>query len=132
MLKTFLKLLGDDARLLHRYTWMAVAYGVLCGLTMAALQPLLTHWLQGDWRAAMGWLCVLLLGVLLSWIARRVVEQAGIRVGVAVLQSGRHRLGLHMASLPIGWAPWACIAMTRSIAQRWWCRPGPWDCVRGS
>ncbi len=82
---------------------MAVAYGVLCGLTMAALQPLLTHWLQGDWRAAMGWLCVLLLGVLLSWIARRVVEQAGIRVGVAVLQSGRHRLGLHMASLPIGW-----------------------------
>lgn len=103
MLKTFLKLLGDDARLLHRYTWMAVAYGVLCGLTMAVLQPLLTHWLQGDWRAAMGWLCVLLLGVLLSWIARRVVEQAGIRVGVAVLQGGRHRLGLHMASLPIGW-----------------------------
>ena len=57
MLKTFLKLLGDDSRLLRRYAWMAVAYGVLCGLTMAAQQPLLAHWLQGDWRAAMGWLC---------------------------------------------------------------------------
>lgn len=103
MLKTFVQLLGDDARLLRRYTWMAVVYGVLCGLTITALIPLLAHWLRGDWHAAMGWLCVLLLGVLLSWAGRRAVEQAGIRVGVAVLQSGRHRLGNHMACLPIGW-----------------------------
>lgn len=103
MLKTFVQLLGDDANLLRRYAWLAVSYGVLCGLTMAALQPLLTHWLYGNWRAAFSWLGVLLLGVLLSWMTRRVVEQAGIRVGVAVLQSGRHRLGNHMASLPIGW-----------------------------
>ncbi|MDH1703855.1 ABC transporter ATP-binding protein [Comamonas terrigena] len=103
MLKTLVQLLGDEVHLLRRYAWMAVAYGVLCGLTMAALAPLLAHGLRGDGRAAIGWLGALLLGVLLSWLARRTVEQAGVRVGVAVLQSGRHRLGQHLVSLPIGW-----------------------------
>lgn len=103
MLKTLVQLMGDEVHLLRRYAWMAVAYGVLCGLTMAALAPLLAHGLRGDGRAAMGWLGALLLGVLLSWLARRTVEQAGVRVGVAVLQSGRHRLGQHLVSLPIGW-----------------------------
>lgn len=103
MLKTFLQLLGDDVRLLRRYLWLAVAYGVLCGLAMAALAPMLEHGLRADWRPAIGWLVALLLGVFLSWMLRRAVEQAGVRVGVAVLQSGRHRLGHHMASLPVGW-----------------------------
>lgn len=103
MLKTLVQLLGDEVHLLRRYAWMAAAYGVLCGLTMAALAPLLAHSLRGDGRAAMGWLGALLLGGLLSWLARRTVEQAGVRVGVAVLQSGRHRLGQHLVSLPIGW-----------------------------
>ena len=43
MLKTFMLLLGQDAPVLRRYGWMAVAYGVLCGLTITALAPLLTH-----------------------------------------------------------------------------------------
>ena len=103
MLKTLVQLLGDEVPLLRRYAWMAAAYGVLCGLTMAALAPLLAHGLRGDGRVAMGWLGALLLGVLLSWMGRRTVEQAGVRVGVAVLQSGRHRLGQHLVSLPIGW-----------------------------
>jgi ATP-binding cassette subfamily B protein len=41
MLKTFMLLLGQDAPVLRRYGWMAVAYGVLCGLTITALAPLL-------------------------------------------------------------------------------------------
>ncbi|GAB2815496.1 ABC transporter ATP-binding protein [Comamonas piscis] len=31
------------------------------------------------------------------------MEQAGVGVGVAILQTGRHRLGAHVARLPMGW-----------------------------
>ena len=103
MLKTLLQLLGDDARFLRRYAWMALAYGVLCGLTIAVLVPVLTHLLAGDVRAAAPWLAALLAGVAVCWGWRRRVEQAGVRVGVAVLQGGRHRLGAHVARLPVGW-----------------------------
>ncbi|QIL73788.1 ABC transporter ATP-binding protein (plasmid) [Diaphorobacter sp. HDW4B] len=103
MLSTLVRLLGDDTRLLRRYVRMALAYGVLCGLTVAALVPLLTGLLHGDVDAALPWLGALMAGVLVSWIARRHVEQAGVGVGVAVLQSGRHRLGAHAARLPVGW-----------------------------
>ncbi|MBF5006170.1 ABC transporter ATP-binding protein [Diaphorobacter caeni] len=103
MLSTFVRLLGGETRLLRRYVGLALAYGVLCGLTVATLIPLFTGLLQGDVHSALPWLGVLMAGVLASWIARRHVEQAGVRVGVAVLQSGRHRLGAHAARLPVGW-----------------------------
>ncbi|MDR8085142.1 ABC transporter ATP-binding protein, partial [Acinetobacter baumannii] len=41
--------------------------------------------------------------LVLCWILRRQVEQAGVRAGVAILQAGRHRLGEHVARLPVGW-----------------------------
>ena len=103
MLKTLLRLLGNDAPILRRYTRMAVAYGVLCGLTIAALVPVLGHLLLGDARAAALWLGAVLAGVMACWLWRGQVERAGVRVGMAVLQSGRHRLGDHVARLPVGW-----------------------------
>ena len=103
MLKTLLQLLGDDAHLLRRYVWMATVYGLLCGVTMLLLVPLLTQLLLGAWRAAALWLLALLAGVCICWLGRRVVEQAGVRMGVALLQIGRHRLGAHLAGLPVGW-----------------------------
>ncbi|WP_088142757.1 ABC transporter ATP-binding protein [Achromobacter xylosoxidans] len=103
MLKTFMLLLGQDAPVLRRYGWLAVAYGALCGLTIAALAPLLTHLLEADAKAAAPWLAALLAGVAVCWGLRRHVERAGVRVGVAILQDARHRLGDHVASLPVGW-----------------------------
>lgn len=103
MLKTFMLLLGKDAYVLRRYVWMAIAYGVLCGLTITALVPLLTHLLEGNVKAAAPWLAALLAGVALCWGLRRRVERAGVRVGVAILRDARHRLGDHVASLPVGW-----------------------------
>ncbi len=103
MLKTFMLLLGKDAPVLRRYGWLAVVYGVLCGLTIVGLAPLLTHLLEGDVKAAAPWLAALLAGVAVCWGLRRHVERAGVRVGVAILQDARHRLGDHVASLPVGW-----------------------------
>ncbi|MCK9509602.1 MAG: ABC transporter ATP-binding protein/permease [Pigmentiphaga sp.] len=103
MLRTLVQLLGDDAPTFRRYAWMAVAYGVLCGLTITALIPVLTHLLGGEVKEAVPWLAVLLIGVAVCWSWRRYVEQAGVRVGVAILQGARHRLGDHVARLPVGW-----------------------------
>lgn len=103
MLKTLIQLLGDDAPVFRRYAWMAVAYGVLCGLTITALVPVLTHLLAGEAKETAPWLAVLLTGVVVCWAWRRNVEQAGVRVGVAILQGARHRLGDHVARLPVGW-----------------------------
>ena len=103
MLKTFTQLLGDDAPVLRRYLWLTLAYGLLCGLVIVTLMPLLGSLLGDDMPGTWRWLGVLLVGVLLCWALRRTVEKAGIRVGIAVLQRGRHRLGEHVAQLPVGW-----------------------------
>ena len=103
MLKTFIQLLGDDAPVLRRYLWLALAYGLLCGLVIVTLMPLLGSLLGDDMPGTWRWLGVLLAGVVLCWALRRRVEKAGIRVGIAVLQRGRHRLGEHVAQLPVGW-----------------------------
>lgn len=103
MLKTFVRLLGDEVHWLRRYGWLAAAYGLACGLTIAATAPLLTHLMVGDaWQAA-PWLAALLAGVACCGALRLPVERAGVRVGVAILQAGRHRLGDHVARLPVGW-----------------------------
>ena len=103
MLKTFVQVLGEDTPVFRRYAWMAVVYGVLCGLTITALVPVLTHLLDGDVQRSIPWLTVLLTGLIVCWVLRRYVEQAGVRVGVAILQGARHRLGDHVARLPVGW-----------------------------
>ena len=103
MLKTFLKLLGSDAPVFRRYAWMAVALGILNGLTITALVPVVTHLLEGDLRATAMWLAVLAVGLLVCSVWRGKVEKASVQVRITVLQSSRHRLGDHIARLPVGW-----------------------------
>ncbi|MGX9700131.1 ABC transporter ATP-binding protein [Janthinobacterium lividum] len=103
MLKTFIQLLGDDAPVFRRYCAMALAYGVLSGLTITALVLALGRLLAGDTGGAALWLIVLLAGLVACWAWRRQVEKAGVRVGVTVLQGARQRLGDHVARLPVGW-----------------------------
>jgi ATP-binding cassette subfamily B protein len=103
MLKTLVYLLGDGAPVLRRYAWLAVAYGLLSGLTIATLVPILGCLLAGDVRGTARWLPVLLAGMVLCWAWRRQVDKAGVAVGVAILQGARHRVGAHVARLPVGW-----------------------------
>lgn len=103
MLKTLAELLGDDVRVLRRYTRMAVLYGLLCGLTTLLLGPILDRLLAGDGAGAAPWLVALLAGMVVCWAWRRHVEQAGVAVGLALLQGARQRVGNHVARLPVGW-----------------------------
>ncbi len=103
MLKTFTQLLGTARPVFHRYLWLAVTYGLLCGLTISTLLPLLNSWLQGGTTAALYWLMALVVGSFTSWLWRCWVEKSGVQVGAAVLQAGRHRLGEQVARMPMGW-----------------------------
>ncbi len=103
MLNTFLRLLGNDADVLYRYLGLTLLYGLLNGLTIVAVIPVLTGLLGHDITAATRGLVPMLVGVALCWALRRVVEKAGVRFGMAVLQTGRHRLSEHVARLPLGW-----------------------------
>lgn len=103
MLMTFLRLLGEDAHVFRRYGWMAITLGILNGLTLTLLVPVLERLLAHDVRGAGFWLTALAAGLLLCWAWRRRVEQASVAVQVAVLQGCRHRIGDHIARLPVGW-----------------------------
>ncbi|MGP4955681.1 ABC transporter ATP-binding protein [Pseudomonas helleri] len=103
MLKPFAQLLGDDTPVLRRYLCMAVAYGLLSGLSLITLVPVLQHLLANDVRGAGLWLGLTLAGVVVCWAWRRQVDKAGVAVGVAILQGARQRIGDHVASLPLGW-----------------------------
>lgn len=103
MLKILTHLLGEDIVLLRRYLGLAIGYSLLSGLIILTFIPIITYLMSGDSANASVWLAILLLGILACWLVRSHVEKAGVRVGVAVLQSGRHRLGSHVARLPVGW-----------------------------
>ncbi|WP_159916290.1 ABC transporter ATP-binding protein [Pantoea sp. 18069] len=103
MLKTFIELLGDDARAWRRYAALAVSYGLVSGLTIVTLVPILSRLLAGDAGGAAFWLVLLVVGMAVCWAWRRQVEKAGVAVGVAILKSARQRVGDHVARLPVGW-----------------------------
>lgn len=103
MLKRFVRLLGEDAPTVRRYALMAGFYGLLSGLTLVTLVPVISHLLRGDVRSAALWLLALLLGMLACALWRRSLDKAGVAVGVAVLQGARQRIGDHVARLPVGW-----------------------------
>ncbi|HDR9833754.1 TPA: ABC transporter ATP-binding protein [Burkholderia multivorans] len=103
MFANFVRLLGDDAPVFRRYAWKSVFLRILNGLTLVALAPLLGHLLAGDLRAAWIWLVVLGMGLVIGWAWRRQVEHASVQVRIAVLRGCRHRIGDHIARLPVGW-----------------------------
>lgn len=103
MLKTFSQLLGDDVTILHRYLAMAVVYAVFCGLSLIMLALILSQLMLANLDQMALWLILLFFAIILCWCLRRVVEQMGIAVGIAVLENARLRLGHHAASLPVGW-----------------------------
>lgn len=103
MFKTFSQLLGPDSKFLNQYLMKVVMYGILSGLTITFSIPLFIYTLKGEIYEASLWSIPLLFGVLICWKLRQLTERAGIKVGEAILRNARHRIGHHVASLPIGW-----------------------------
>lgn len=103
MLKTFPQLLGDDISVFYRYIGLTVLYGFVCGLSIIMLAFILSQLMLENMHRMMLWMILLLAAIIICWCLRRIVEQMGIHVGIAVLERARLRLGSHVACLPVGW-----------------------------
>ncbi|TDD11270.1 ABC transporter ATP-binding protein [Nonomuraea deserti] len=88
------------ARLRRSLLAMAV-YGVLQGLSFAMLVPVLRALLSGE--AVGPWLAAFAAVVVATAVASYVQAQYGYAVGLAALRTLYHRLGDHVAGLPVGW-----------------------------
>ncbi|ONH23092.1 ABC transporter ATP-binding protein [Pseudofrankia asymbiotica] len=86
-----------------RYLAALVVYNVLQGAAYVLLVPVLRDLLRGDTGAAARWLAILAAVVVVSWFASYVHQQLGFRLGHLLARTLHHRLGDHLADLPIGW-----------------------------
>lgn len=103
MIKNFKLLLGEESPLWTKYLRKVVFYGILSGLTITFFIPVVSYLLQGNMKNAVFWFIPLLVGMFLSLKLRQITDEAGIRMGEGLLRNARHRIGDHVATLPIGW-----------------------------
>lgn len=103
MIKNFKLLLGEESPLWTKYLRKVVFYGILSGLTIMFFIPVVSYLLQGDIKNAVFWFIPLLVGMFLSLKLRQITDESGIRMGEGLLRNARHRIGDHVATLPIGW-----------------------------
>ncbi|MFE6858332.1 ABC transporter ATP-binding protein [Nocardia sp. NPDC057668] len=104
MIRMLLHLLGHDyAAPLRRTLALMTATAVAEGLSYAFLVPLLRALFGDSPEDGRPWLIAFALAVVVYAILRYRSDLAGFRVGTALLHGVYHRLGDHLARLPIGW-----------------------------
>ncbi|MET7400472.1 ABC transporter ATP-binding protein [Dactylosporangium sp. NPDC005572] len=89
------------ARPLRLHLAALIVFAVLQGCAFALLVPVLRGLLRGDPPG--GWLAALAGTVAATAVAYWVQAQAGYRVGMALSRALHHRIGDHVAALPLGW-----------------------------
>ncbi|UMP06860.1 ABC transporter ATP-binding protein [Amycolatopsis sp. EV170708-02-1] len=104
MIRDLMKILGPkhDGAVKVYLAWL-VAYSLLQGLAMVSLVPVLRALLTGDADMAWRWLAVVLCAVIAACVARYEQAMHGFALSLVTLTSLHHRLGDHVASLPLGW-----------------------------
>ncbi|MGW6497524.1 ABC transporter ATP-binding protein [Nonomuraea angiospora] len=86
---------------LRRSLLAMTVYGVLQGASFAMLVPVLRALLSGE--AAGAWLAAFAAVVAATAVASYLQSQYGYAVGLAALRTLYHRMGDHVAGLPVGW-----------------------------
>ncbi|MEU2793401.1 ABC transporter ATP-binding protein [Streptomyces sp. NPDC007100] len=104
MIRMLLRVLGHEyARPTRRTVALMTATAIAEGLSYALLVPVLRA-LFGDTPAdARPWLLAFGAAVAVYAVLRYVSDLSGFRVGTALLRGTYHRLGNHLARLPLGW-----------------------------
>ncbi|MEV4470919.1 ABC transporter ATP-binding protein [Nonomuraea sp. NPDC049504] len=102
MITTLLRVLGDAyARPMRRTLALMTVAAVAEGLAYALLVPVLRALLGGE--PATPWLVAFGAAVAGYAVLRYAADLSGMRVGTTLLRGMYHRLGEHLARLPIGW-----------------------------
>ncbi|MFF2777358.1 ABC transporter ATP-binding protein [Streptomyces sp. NPDC058052] len=104
MIRLLLRVLGEEHRRpLLRALALMTATAVAEGLSYALLAPVLRALLDGAPADARPWLGAFGAAVAGYAVLRYVTDLSAFRVGTSLLRGVYHRLGDHLARLPIGW-----------------------------
>ncbi|MET9375781.1 ABC transporter ATP-binding protein [Streptomyces sp. NPDC002992] len=104
MIRMLLRVLGHQhARPMLRTLALMTTTAVVEGLSYALLPPLLRALLGGAPDDAWPWLGAFGATVAAYAVLRYLSDLSGFRVGTALLRGVYHRLGDHLARLPLGW-----------------------------
>ncbi|MFI5801911.1 ABC transporter ATP-binding protein [Streptomyces sp. NPDC051561] len=104
MIRTLLRVLGPQyVRPVRRTVALMATTAVAEGLSYALLVPVLRALFGPTPRDAWPWLTAFGAAVALYAVLRYVSDLSGFRAGTTLLHGMYHRLGDHLARLPIGW-----------------------------
>ncbi|NUT44773.1 MAG: ABC transporter ATP-binding protein, partial [Thermoactinospora sp.] len=104
MIRTFLRVLGPEyARVMRRTVALMAVAALAEGLSYALLVPVLRTLLGGTPEDAGPWLAAFGAAVAGYAVLRYVSDLSGMRAGTSMLRGMYHRLGDHLARLPVGW-----------------------------
>jgi ATP-binding cassette subfamily B protein len=102
VIRLLLRVLGPDfARPVRRAVALMTVAAVAEGLSYALLVPVLRALFGGT--RAWPWLGAFAAAVAVSAVLRYRADLLGFRVGTTLLRGVYHRLGDHLARLPVGW-----------------------------
>ncbi|GAA5072243.1 ABC transporter ATP-binding protein [Nocardia iowensis] len=104
MIRMLLRVLGNQyAGPVRRTVALMTTTAVLEGLSYALLVPVLRELFGSNPAAAWPWLIAFAAAVAVYAVLRYLSDLAGFRAGTTLLRGTYHRLGDHLARLPIGW-----------------------------
>ncbi|WP_166355775.1 ABC transporter ATP-binding protein [Phytoactinopolyspora limicola] len=104
MIRLLLRVLGDEyARPMRRTVALMTVTAIAEGLSYALLVPVLRALFGDTPDDAWPWLIAFGAAVAAYAVLRYISDLSGMRVGTTMLRGMYHRLGDHLARLPIGW-----------------------------
>ncbi|MCX0269666.1 ATP-binding cassette domain-containing protein [Nocardia zapadnayensis] len=104
MIRMLLRVLGPEyARPVRRTVALMTVTAVAEGLSYALLVPVLRALFGSTPADARPWLIAFAVTVVFYGVLRYLSDLRGFRVGTALLLGLYHRLGDHLARLPLGW-----------------------------
>ncbi|MEV8592356.1 ABC transporter ATP-binding protein [Streptomyces sp. NPDC052012] len=104
MIRMLFRVLGDQyARPVRRTVALMTTTAIVEGLSYALLVPVLRSLFGNRPEDAWPWLTAFGAAVAIYAALRYVSDLSGFRVGTTLLRGVYHRLGDHLARLPLGW-----------------------------
>ncbi|TDD93503.1 ABC transporter ATP-binding protein [Actinomadura rubrisoli] len=119
MIRMLLRVLGHEyARPVRRTVTLMTATAILEGLSYALLVPVLRALFGSTPEDARPWLIAFGTVVAVYAVLRYVADLSGFLAGTTLLRGMYHRLGDHLARLPIGWYSAGRVGEVSVLASR--------------
>ncbi|MEV5545946.1 ABC transporter ATP-binding protein [Streptomyces sp. NPDC052309] len=119
MIRMLLRVLGREyARPLRRTVALMTTTAIAEGLSYALLVPVLNALFGSTPGDAWPWLAAFGAAVAAYAALRYISDLSGFRVGAALLRGLYHRLGDHLARLPVGWYESGRVGEVSVLASR--------------